>query len=273
MLNYNGTLYADDAPILTAQNRAFRYGDGVWETMRCTNGDLPLYAQHIARMTRGLRFLQIELPDFAALRQAILHTVGNETAARVRLAVFRRADNCRLTPTTNAADFLITVAPLPSANFVLNTKLNAGICTNSYLQRHLDSEYAHLKLANPLPYILAANEKKAKNWDEVLICNAQNEIVEASSSNVILVREGKLYTTNSQQYGLCGTMQQHIIDTVAPRLGIATEQWSFHKDLLHEADEIILTNAIQGIATVQIVAGITKTYTHNLAKALHNELL
>ena len=273
MLNYNGTLYPDNAPILTAQNRAFRYGDGVWETMRCIDGELPFYAYHVARMTQALHYLHLNLPDFAALRQSIKQTLEGQTAARVRLALFRADDTGALTPETDALHFLIAVSPLPTPTFAFAPPLRVGISREARLPRHIDPCYAHLKLPDSLPYIRAAREAKINDWHEALLCNTEQNVVEASSSNVLVLHQGTLYLTDPQQYGLRGTMQTILQAVLAPQIGIATDYWSFHKDLLFEADEIMLTNAVQGIRAVAQIAGIDKRFGSEVAQALHQQLL
>ena len=64
MLNYNGSLFPDNDPILNASNRAFRYGDGLFETMRVVNGKIPLFNYHFERLLRGMKALKINAPSY-----------------------------------------------------------------------------------------------------------------------------------------------------------------------------------------------------------------
>ena len=60
VLNYNGKLYKEDEPIISANNRSFRYGDGFFETMKMFNGKIVLRDYHFERLFSSLELLQFE---------------------------------------------------------------------------------------------------------------------------------------------------------------------------------------------------------------------
>src|ERR1700694_5244787 len=93
-LFYNGKILEDNKPIILADNRCFRYGDGLFETMKVIDGDIQLGIYHFERLFDGLDLLQFELPpyftaDFLSMQIAALLLKNNQSFARVRLAVFR----------------------------------------------------------------------------------------------------------------------------------------------------------------------------------------
>src|SRR4051812_14758937 len=93
--NHNGKLYKEHTPVIGADNRGLRYGDGLFETIKIKNGALLFIDDHFARLWNGLKLLQFELPKHFhtdLLEKEILALAkknGHETLARVRLNVFR----------------------------------------------------------------------------------------------------------------------------------------------------------------------------------------
>src|SRR5258708_28383085 len=62
--NYNGILYPAGQPVLTADNRGFRYGDGLFETMFVQKGRIRLGEYHFDRLLSGMRLLDFDFPPF-----------------------------------------------------------------------------------------------------------------------------------------------------------------------------------------------------------------
>jgi branched-chain amino acid aminotransferase len=61
-INYNGKILDENEPIVAAQNRGLRYGDGIFETMKLKNGRLILSDEHFARLWKGMQMLQFDIP-------------------------------------------------------------------------------------------------------------------------------------------------------------------------------------------------------------------
>src|SRR5579872_5528785 len=96
-LNFNGEVREAGATLLRADNRGFRYGDGLFETMLVRHGKVRLGAFHLDRLTCGLDLLKLELSQpitLEALEERItalcvLNGIGNGPPVRARLTVFR----------------------------------------------------------------------------------------------------------------------------------------------------------------------------------------
>src|SRR5436305_12321070 len=97
-INCNGIHYSEEQPVLKASNRSFKYGDGVFETIRVVQGNIQLQQYHFERLFNGLKILSIRydhldsnmlsgnIIELCTLNQC-LHS------ARVRLAVYRNPVN------------------------------------------------------------------------------------------------------------------------------------------------------------------------------------
>ncbi|MDB5009658.1 MAG: 4-amino-4-deoxychorismate lyase, partial [Mucilaginibacter sp.] len=59
-INFNGQILPDDSKLLTVANRSFRYGDGLFESMRLLKGHLKFADLHADRLQRGMKALKID---------------------------------------------------------------------------------------------------------------------------------------------------------------------------------------------------------------------
>jgi len=93
--NYDGNFFKSGDPVLSPDNRGFRYGDGLFETMRVENGRIILKDFHFERLYSGLKTLQFPLAnnfDKTWLESLISHLLSKNShheSARIRLTVFR----------------------------------------------------------------------------------------------------------------------------------------------------------------------------------------
>ena len=96
---YNGDFFPAHQPLLTIQNASYKWGDGVFETIKIKEGKLILQEYHFERLFESLRFLQIKTTEMLSaenLLQSILQLCkANDCAqnARIRLHVFRDENN------------------------------------------------------------------------------------------------------------------------------------------------------------------------------------
>jgi branched-chain amino acid aminotransferase len=94
-INLNGTIVDATQPVLRHTNRAFRYGDALFETIRLMNGEILYFEKHLARLKRSMDLLSMIWPEafsFQQLHLLIRHLdqVNNLGGnARIRMEVFR----------------------------------------------------------------------------------------------------------------------------------------------------------------------------------------
>ena len=109
---YNGHLVSMYEPAISFSNRAFRYGDSLFESIRFTNGKIMFLADHVKRIKLSMTTLRMNVPaEFtsANIEQLILHLIEQndiKKEARIRLTVFRNEGGF-YTPDTNDISFLI----------------------------------------------------------------------------------------------------------------------------------------------------------------------
>ena len=162
-VNFNGDIITKEQPIFNGKNRGFRYGDGLFETIRVFDGKAPFVVKHFERLKKGLSLLKFEIPEFYSESffcdeiEKLTEGIGNH---RIRLSVFR-SEGGFYTPTDNHPNFLIEDQILDNSGFKLNEKgLAIGIFEDLKISNNLLSS---LKTANSLSYILAGIYCKENN--------------------------------------------------------------------------------------------------------------
>ncbi len=269
----NGTLCLSDTPVIAVNNRAFNYGDGVFETIRCLSSEPLFFDKHYARLVNSLAILSIELPSeysenyFRFHINRLLQKNRIYKGARVRLTVFRESGGF-YSPKTNKACFVITAGELPEEKYTLNTKgLNAGIFKEN---KKPVNKLSGIKSCNSLFFVLAGLWRQQQELDDCFIVNDKGRIVEGLSSNVFLVKNNVLFTPSISSGCVTGTMRRTVME-LAENQGVSTKEVDgFTEGNLKIADEVFFTNAIQGI---RFVAGIEdRRYYHKMASFLVNEL-
>lgn len=267
-VSYNGTLHPANALPLSAGNRALCYGDALFETIRLRNGRALWLLDHLARLQHGSQALSFDLtnlPSAATLQESIAALAqqnGIAEGGRARLTIVRQ-EGGRYAPQVNSVDWLLECSPLQANDFNLNA---SGLHLDLF-EKHRKpvSPLAALKSANSMIYVLAGVEKNARQLDGMLLLNDLANLCEEISSNVFLVLNGVLYTPGLSDGCLPGTMRQRVI-ALAEQQGMGVHECPLSPEVLFKADEVLLTNAIQGVQWV--LAYRHKRYKHQTADKL-----
>lgn len=265
VLCYNGAFLPAEQPLFTAQNRSFRYGDGIFETMKFANGQLLLAAYHFDRFFTGLQLLRLKwdasrTPGLLTAQVAALCEKNNCTAlARVRLAAFRTSDD--------QAGYVIEANPLHPETQQWNRE-GWTLEVYPFVRKSCDA-FANLKSANYLPYVLAGAYAKEKGVSECLVLNSENALCDGSRTNLFLLVQGELYTPALNQGCVSGVMRRYVIDRLK-NLDYAVHQTAITEEKLLAADEVFCTNALEGMRWVRRFR--QKTFAANQTGHLYAQL-
>lgn len=270
-INLNGEYYLSNELSILHSNRAFRYGDSLFETIRVISGRPLFLPLHFSRLKHGMQILQYEpTPGFtfsliAQQIEDLLHKNNITAGGRVRLTVFRKGEKSMYTPETNAKNYLIEAEPLQENFYQLNER---GWYVDLYQEdTKKKSPFCAIKTGSSLFYVLAGLYKKQKQLDDVIILNENYRLCEALASNIFLYRNRTLYTPSQEELPVNGIMRSVIME-VARSNKISVVEGAFHPTSLLQADEVFLTNVIKGITWV---AGYRqKRYYHHFASEMIN---
>ncbi len=245
-INYNGQIISAKKFKFGINNRAFKYGDSLFETIRVFDGKIPFLSLHFNRLMEGLLLLNYNIPlhfNEAFLLQEI-YKLKIKKNHRIRLMIFRE-DGGFYSPYGNDFHFVIEENSIKKSKFFFYKKgLHVGLLPKKLLNY---SPISHLKTGNSLPYILAGIEKQKNQWDDCFLMNHDSIVCEAISSNLFIYSSGKLITPPLSSGCIAGTMRHVILK----QLGLTVIEKEFTRRKIKNADAILLTNAIQGIRWVE----------------------
>jgi branched-chain amino acid aminotransferase len=268
-INYNGTLLPSGQPVLTADNRGFRYGDGLFETMLIRGGGVRLELYHFDRLFSGMRLLRLE-PSFTPeiLEKEILDLCGVNGGGkyfRVRLVVFR-GDGGLFDPPDSADRYIIQAVPLPAGPGGWNEE---GLKVDVFPEgRKSCDHFSRLKSNNYLLYAQAAIYARQQGLGDCLVLNSHGRVADSTIANIFYIRDGVIYTPPLSEGGVAGVMRRYLLEKL-PEAGYIVHERPVSVEELSDADEVLLTNAVRGISWVRSFRGIP--YTCQLASGFYKQ--
>ncbi len=272
LVNVNGEVLPGDRPSMVLNNRAFHFGDGLFESIRIVDGAPCFLDAHWARLTTGAELLRIELPaslDRSTFERHIRELVASTglASARCRFTLFR-AGGGQYAPESNRGVFAIELFPVQEATYALNEQ---GLVVDIWPgMRKPINDLARHKTLNGQFYIMAALWSQERHLDDCLLQNERGNIIESSSGNLFIVSNGVLYTPSLADGCLGGVMRAQVIN-LSLDSGIKVYECSLNPQNLLAADEVFFTNAVRGLQWV--AAYRTKRYSHRLSSLLTNHLV
>ena len=262
----NGRFLPLDEAQVSASDRGFLYGDGLFETIRIHDGRPFLWDWHMIRFMDGSESLGIALPQsteslLGNVRELICRNDGPESI--VRIALSRGVGQRGYGVTGDEQPILLitqqSLPPKPSKPLSLVTT-TARVAVGDPLAR--------VKSANKLGSILAKRDATRQRADDGLILNSDGNVTETSSANVFWVENGTLHTPPISDGVLPGVTRRLVID-LAPTLGQAVREESAAPDRLQQAEALFVTSAATGIRAIGQVDG-TALGTHPLVGQLQD---
>lgn len=249
---FNDQFFTNDAAVLQASNRAFKFGDGLFESMRMCGGKLQypeLHADRIKATMKALKMDGYNLLDDYFLKQKTAELARKNKIqgnARFRLSIYRQGQGL-YTPETNKVGYLLEVKPLETTTYELNKK---GIIVDVYdeIAKPIN-KLSNYKTTNSLPFVMAAIYQKQHQLDEVLLLNQNGFLCESTSSNLFVVYQNQIYTPALSE-GCVGGVMRNVVMQLAKKHQLPLIEAQINPQILNEAEEVFLTNAVSGVRWV-----------------------
>lgn len=246
MLFLNGRAIAENAPELALYSSAFKYGDGLFETIRIYRGKPLFLAEHFKRLFAGMYFFNYRFEEevfqntvTASIYQLII--AENLHHARVRLQIFR-ADSTL----DRKAQYIMEGIPLLDDYY---SALRLYALTEFRLLPLQFSPISGFKLSNRLPYDLATRYANENYFDDALLFS-EGYAAESSIANLFIVKDQKCFTPPLSSGCVNGIMRAIVI-SMCKELRVPFAEKNISEKDLYRADEIFLTNTIRGLIPVK----------------------
>ncbi|MFH6969031.1 aminotransferase class IV [Flavobacterium sp. FlaQc-28] len=271
MINFNGNIALEEN-ILT-QNRAFLYGDGVFETVKVINNKILFLEDHYFRLMASMRVVRMEIPmnfTMEYFEEQILNLLKEKnisTSARARITVFRKDGGLYL-PKSNEVSFLIHAVALENTLYALNTaEYEVDLYKDFYVTKQLLSS---IKTTNKMINVTGSIFADENGLANCILLNDAKNVVEALQGNLFMLAGKKLITPPVSEGCLNGIMRKQILALAKKVEGIEISEEIISPFDLQKADELFLTNVITGIQPITKYR--KKEFTSNLAHLLVQKL-
>lgn len=240
---FNHKLIKSEEICISPQDRGFRYGDGVFDTLIVSNGKIYQYNWHIERLERGLQAIKIkfDITELKPLCERLLQT-NNIKDGLLRIQITRGISgrgylpNEKITPT-----LLIETMAMPVID-----KSPISLWQSKYSKISSNALPVQFKLCQGLNSTLARMEAAENNCFDALMLNENNEICETSSANIFWLKNGDLYTPSLSCGALEGSVRAAIIRLWQGKLYEVAE----NIETLKTAQAVFITNVAWKVIAV-----------------------
>ena len=197
-INYDGTILDAEKALLSVENRAFKYGDAAFDTLKYTNQKLLFWEEHYLRLMAGMRILRMDIPmEFTMefIENQVLKLIKENdfefNPVRVRISVFRKEGGL-YSPMTNEVSYLIETQVIESHFYQLNENpYEVELFKDFYIQPDL---LANVKHSNKIVNIVGSIFAQENDYQNCLLLNSQKNVVGALNGNLFLVEGNSLKT-------------------------------------------------------------------------------
>ena len=250
MINFNGKI--TDLSDQLINNRAFLYGDAVFETLIIFNDKILFWEDHYFRLMSSMRIIRLDIPDkytpefFKENIIKIHNNISQTGNSRIRINIYRSSGG-KYKPEKNTPSFIISCE---SINY--NTyKLNKGHYeVDLYKDYYLDNQLiSSIKSNNKIINVVASIYASENGFNNCILLNKDKFVSEFINSNLFIIKDEKIYTPTLKSGCLNGVVRKNLFKILSSSSFEVCEQDLSTFDIT-QSDEIFGTNIAQGIFSV-----------------------
>lgn len=227
--------------MVSASDRAFLYGDGIFTTMKVTKGCIelwPLHQQRLLDSANRLGFATLDLPYI----QTLLQQAITKQEQVLKLQVSRGEGGRGYSPAAvDGPRYYVSSAALPDYS-----NWQGGIVTDiANLQLGRQPLLAGIKHCSRLETVLLKQEAEQRGFSELLVCDSAGFVVEGVAANLFFYQQGQWYTPSVTFAGVAGVMRQLLVDKLAAH----QVQWTVAQ--LAQVEAIALCSSLLGVIPIR----------------------
>ncbi len=265
----NGKLVPASQAFVSSFDFGFLYGVGLFETFRTWNGKLFAFERHLKRLKSDLQALGWNLP-FGM--ETIAEWTQKTIEANREFLTKGQDLRLRVTVTPGVVDpqkgwwelgtseptVVIHATPLP-ADFDRRNELGWKAVIAPW-RRPKDFPLWRFKATTYFANVLARRYAKSQGAEEAIWLNSDGNLTEGTATNLFVVQSGELLTAPPEEGLLAGVMRSLVIE-IARELGLTVREQPLPLEILHNAEEAFVTNAVIGVVPLAELAGNNFTST------------
>jgi len=245
---WNGSFLPEDDVRISISDRGFLYGDGVFTTLKVSNGHIECLEAHLHRLYEQCLFLKIKPPNISLEWLTELVRCNKAFDSDWRLKIIATGGSLGKEESLRSCSHLImtlsTYTPSSKSTFELTIyptpihKPTAKIKSLAYLDRLYIKEYA-----------------ENHGYDDVVVISSDGHILETAFANIFWMEGEQLFFPDLSQPLLSGIALDVVIQS-ACRLGISVSPVRIKTGELPAEARIFVCNAMMGMIPVSRIEAI-----------------
>ncbi len=233
------------ADVVSALDRGFSYGDGLFESIRFVGTVAPLWSRHMQRLAESCVRLRLSAPDATTLWSEALAVTQGMAQSVVRVTLTRGVGARGYAPPAAAQPTRVVAAFAPPrvVAAVYADGVRMRVCAIRLAEQPALAGMKHL---NRLEQVLARAEWDDPGIAEGVLCTSDGRVISATMANLFAVIDDQLLTPALDRCGIAGVGRAEVL-AACPQARIT----ALSLDALHAASEIFLSSSVRGIVPVQ----------------------
>ena len=236
---------------------ALHYGTGVFEGIRAYWDDagqelfLMRPQEHFERWKRNCQILRLKVPPAVDALCAIALQLLRRNALRsdvyIRPLAYKCAERIGVSPDDRDA---FAIVALPYGEYLRSEQ---GLHATVSAWRRIEDNAIPARAKICGAYVnsaLASDDARRAGFDEAILLNESGHVAEGATSNIFMVRKGRLITPPVTENVLEGITRNAIIELAERELGMRVAERPIDRSELYVADELFLTGTAVGVAPI-----------------------
>lgn len=234
---------------ISITDRGLLYGQSVFETIAVTEQQPLLLEQHIARLKLGCQALSIPIDTNQIIEDILGVCDSLNTEAKVLRLMITMGEGGRGygNPVSPSSNSIISICDYPDhskSNWIEGIEIGV-----SDVRLSSQPLLAGIKHSNRLEQVLAKSNWQP-NWQEAIMLDHSDNVIEATQSNIFLRVDDQLHTPDLSQSGVAGVMRDQVLKH-AIKIGVDTKIVSLSLTDIESAQEVFLSNSLIGLWPVK----------------------
>ena len=250
-ININGVITAPEEARISVLDHGLLFGDSVYETLRTYARKPFLFSRHFARLEHSAAGIDLRLPWSKSKTLEEVQKTLFADECRIRLMITRGAGELGpdIETCTDPAVIIIVVPLVALPERVYEQGVDVVI---SSVRR--SGRFADIKTGSLIHQVLARREAKSKHAFEAILLTADDKLSDGITSNIYLIREGKLLTP-AHDAGIVEGITRGVVLDLARQIGLEVIEGFYDVAEIDRAEEMFLTSTTREVVPVVKVDG------------------